>query len=207
MTFFFREERRILKDMQIRALCVFCGSSDLLVPAFRGETEALADRMLRENIGLVYGGGSVGLMGVLADRILSGGGTVVGVIPRFLATKELAHAGLSKMIVTETMHARKQEMSRRADAFAVLPGGFGTLDEFFEILTWRQLRLHGRPIVVANPGGWFDPLLAFCRKGVEIGAIAPANLGLFEVVAGGADVVDALRRRRAAAAAAHISRG
>ena len=120
-------------------LCVFCSSSDLVPEHFREDTIALADRMVEERIGLVYGGGSVGLMGILADRILGGGGNVVGVIPEFLRTEELAHDGLTEMIVTQTMHERKSEMGRRADAFAVLPGGFGTMDEFFEILTWRQL--------------------------------------------------------------------
>jgi uncharacterized protein (TIGR00730 family) len=154
--------------------------------------------MVEENIALVYGGGSVGLMGILADRILEGGGKVVGVIPKFLRTKELAHEGLTRMIVTDTMHDRKMEMSRRADAFAVLPGGFGTMDEFFEILTWKQLGLHARPIVIANTLGWFDPILSFCRRAVKVRTVAPRNLDLFEVVPSAAQVVDALLRRRPA---------
>jgi uncharacterized protein (TIGR00730 family) len=182
--------------MKIIRLCVFASSSDDLPERLRRDALDLADGIVRERITLVYGGGSVGLMGVLADRILSAGGKVIGVIPDFLCTKELAHEGLTRMIVTQSMHERKMEMSRLADAFAVLPGGFGTMDEFFEILTWKQLGLHSRPIVVANTGGWFDPVLSFCRKAAAIGTVSERNLGLFEVVPSAADIVGALRRRR-----------
>jgi uncharacterized protein (TIGR00730 family) len=182
--------------MKIKRLCVFCSSSDRLPESFREETRLLGERMVREGIDLVYGGGSVGLMGVLADAVLAGGGKVTGVIPNFLSTKELAHAGLTRMVVTRSMHERKQEMSRLADAFAVLPGGFGTLDEFFEILTWRQLGLHSRPIVVANTGGWFDPLMDYCRRAAALGAVSKGNLELFAVVDRAEAVVDALLRLR-----------
>jgi len=182
--------------MKIRRMCVFSSSSNHLPDRYRRDTVALADRMVEEGIALVYGGGSVGLMGVLADRILAGGGKAVGVIPKFLCTKELAHEGLTRRIVTKSMHERKMEMSRLADAFAVLPGGFGTMDEFFEILTWKQLGLHARPIVVANTLGWFDPILSFCRRAVKVRTVAPRNLDLFEVVPSAAQVVDALLRRR-----------
>ena len=180
-------------------LCVFCSSSDLVPEHFREDTIALADRMVEERIGLVYGGGSVGLMGILADRILGGGGNVVGVIPEFLRTEELAHEGLTEMIVTQTMHERKSEMGRRADAFAVLPGGFGTMDEFFEILTWRQLGLHAKPIIVANTGGWFDPILSYFRHAENQRMVSRENLSLVEVVGSGEKVVDTLLRRQAPA--------
>ncbi|MGB6410692.1 MAG: TIGR00730 family Rossman fold protein [Candidatus Deferrimicrobiaceae bacterium] len=182
--------------MEIHALCVFCSSSNLVPEDFRDDAIALADRMAEENITLVYGGGSVGLMGVLADRILDRGGKVIGVIPEFLRTEELAHEGLTEMIVTRSMHERKIEMSRRADAFAVLPGGFGTLDEFFEILTWKQLGLHERPIVVANTGGWFDPILSYFRQAENQRLISRENLALIEVVESGKQIVDALMRRQ-----------
>ena len=182
--------------MEIHALCVFCSSSNLVPEDFRDDAIALADRMAEENITLIYGGGSVGLMGVLADRILGRGGKVIGVIPEFLRTSELAHDGLTEMIVTQSMHERKIEMSRRADAFAVLPGGFGTLDEFFEILTWKQLGLHERPIVVANTGSWFDPILSYFRQAENQRLISRENLALIEVVESGKQVVDALMRRR-----------
>ncbi len=175
---------------------MFCSSSDQVPPSFREDADSLARAMAREGIALVYGGGSVGLMGVLADRILEEGGEVIGVIPRFLRTKELAHEGVSRMIVTETMHERKAQMSRLSDAFAVLPGGFGTLDEFFEILTWRQLGIHDRPIVVADTGGWFTPLLDFLQRATEFRTVSEAHLGLFEVVPAGIDVLPALLRKR-----------
>jgi len=178
--------------MEIRTLCVFCSSSNLIPEHFRNDAIALADRLVDERITLVYGGGSVGLMGVLANRILEKGGEAIGVIPEFLRTEELAHEGLTDMIVTGSMHERKIEMGRRADAFAVLPGGFGTLDEFFEILTWKQLGLHSRPILVANTDGWFDPLLEFFRRAVEVQTVSPSNLDLFRVVPDAPGVVDAL---------------
>jgi uncharacterized protein (TIGR00730 family) len=137
-------------------------------------------------------------MGVLADRMLSRGGRVVGVIPRFLADKELAHGRLTELVLTDTMHERKQEMSRRADAFAVLPGGFGTLEEFFEVLTWKQLRLHDRPIVVSNRDGWFDPILAWFRTAVDSRMVKRRNLDLLTVVTDGGEIVDAIFRLRRA---------
>ncbi len=180
--------------MGIPALCVFCSSSDLVPGKYREDAAALAERMAEAGITLVYGGGSVGLMGVLADRILEKRGTVIGVIPEFLRTAELAHGGLTELIVTRSMHERKVEMSRRADAFAVLPGGFGTMDEFFEILTWKQLGLHSKPILVANTGGWFDPILDFFRAAENDRMVSRENLGLVEVVESGAGVVDAMLR-------------
>jgi len=178
--------------MEPYRLCVFCSSSNHLPDSFRRDAESLADRMIAQGVSLVYGGGSVGLMGVLADRILEGGGTVIGVIPEFLRTEELAHEGVSRMIVTGSMHERKMEMSRLSDAFAVLPGGFGTMDEFFEILTWKQLGLHSRPILVANTEGWFDPVLEFIRRAVEVRTVSPGNLDLFRVVPSAPRVIDAL---------------
>lgn len=183
--------------METLYLCVFCSSSNLVPKLYREDAVALADRMAEEGMTLVYGGGSVGLMGILADRILSRGGKVIGVIPGFLRTEELAHEGLTEMIITESMHERKTEMSRRADAFAILPGGFGTMDEFFEILTWKQLGLHSRPIVVANTGGWFDPILAYFRLAESQRMVSRGNLGLIDVVDSGEKVVDVLLRRGA----------
>lgn len=194
--------------MELSRLCVFCSSSDRLPDAFRDEARALGVRMAAEGIELVYGGGSVGLMGVLADAVLAGGGKATGVIPGFLSTKELAHERLTKMVVTDSMHERKREMSRLAEAFAILPGGFGTLDEFFEILTWKQLGLHSRPVVVANSGGWFDPLMEYCRRAEALGAVSKGNLGLFTVVDRADEVVDALlRTRREAKEPGRLSRG
>lgn len=183
--------------MESFRLCVFCSSSNHLPESCRQDAESLADRMLAHGISLVYGGGSVGLMGVLANRILEGGGTVIGVIPEFLRTEELAHEGVTRMIVTGSMHERKMEMSRLSDAFAVLPGGFGTMDEFFEILTWKQLGLHSRPILVANTDQWFDPVLEFIRRAVDLRTVSPENLSLFRVVPSARGVIDALLPRPA----------
>lgn len=180
-------------DITVRTLCVFCGSSDKLVGRFGADARALADRMIDDGISLVYGGGSIGLMGVLADRMIERGGIVTGVIPRFLADRELAHPGIAETVITETMHDRKRIMSERSDAFAVLPGGFGTMDEFFEILTWKQLRLHDRPVVVANTHGWFDPVVAFGRSMREVGAITPRHLTLFSVVPDAPSIIYALK--------------
>lgn len=182
--------------MKIRSLCVFCSSSNHVPESFRADAESLADRLAAAGISLVYGGGSVGLMGVLANRMLARGGTVTGVIPRFLADKELSHGRLTELILTETMHERKQEMSRRADAFAVLPGGFGTMEEFFEILTWKQLHLHDRPIVVANTEGWFDPILAYFEKAVELKMVKRRNVEMLAVAANAGEVVETLFRLR-----------
>jgi len=182
--------------MEHLALCVFCSSSNLVPEQFRKDAIALADRMAEEKITMIYGGGSVGLMGILADRMLGRGGKVIGVIPAFLRTEELAHEGLTEMIVTQSMHERKIEMSRRADAFAVLPGGFGTMDEFFEILTWKQLGLHAKPIVVANTGGWFDPILSYFLNAENQRMVSRQNLALVEIVGSGEQVVKALLRRR-----------
>ena len=186
--------------MENPTLCVFCSSSNLVPDHFRRDAVTLADRMVEKKITMIYGGGSVGLMGILADRILGRGGKVIGVIPAFLRTEELAHDGLTEMIVTQSMHERKIEMSRRADAFAVLPGGFGTMDEFFEILTWKQLGLHAKPIVVANTGGWFDPILSFFLNAENQRMISRENLALVEIVGSGEQVVHALSRQRDPAA-------
>jgi uncharacterized protein (TIGR00730 family) len=144
----------------MRTVCVFCGSRHG-GPQFVEAARAFGAALARRGLGLVYGGGHVGLMGVLADAVLAAGRPVVGVIPRSLADKELAHAGLSELIVVETMHARKAVMADQSDAFVALPGGYGTGDELFEILTWAQLGLHAKPVGVLNVAGFFDPLLAW----------------------------------------------
>ena len=137
----------------------------------------LAQRQIR----LVYGAGNIGLMGVLADAVLENGGEVLGVIPDFLKEKEVCHTGLTELVVTQTMHQRKQIMEERSDGVIVLPGGFGTLDEFFEILTWKQLHLHNKPVGLLNVGGFYDPLLAHFQKMQAEGFIKPANFDLVVV--------------------------
>lgn len=133
---------------------------------------------MERGFGVVYGGGRVGLMGVLADAALAAGGEVIGVIPGSLATEEVAHAGLSKLHVVESMHERKALMADLSDAFIALPGGFGTMDEFCEILTWAQLRIHRKPVGVLNAGGYYDELLALFDNMVARGFVTPTNRAL-----------------------------
>lgn len=145
----------------MRNVCVFCGSRQGGRPIYAEAARAFGATLARRGLGLVYGGGHVGLMGAVADAVLAGGQRVVGVIPRLLADKELAHRGLSELVIVESMHERKAIMADRADAFVALPGGYGTGDELFEVLTWGQLGLHAKPIGLLNVGGFFDPLLAW----------------------------------------------
>ena len=142
----------------MKSICVYCGSNFNGDPILRNAIEALATVLVAENITLIYGGGSVGVMGVIADDVLEKKGEVIGVIPQFLMDKEVGHKGLTEMIVTENMHQRKQKMADLSDGFIILPGGFGTLEEFFEVLTWLQLGLHAKPIGVLNVNGFYDPL-------------------------------------------------
>lgn len=142
----------------MKSLCVYCGSNFNGDPILRKAIEELAEIMVAQNITLVYGGGSVGVMGIIADEILKLNGKAIGVIPQFLMDKEVGHTGLTEMIVTENMHQRKQKMADLSDGFVILPGGFGTLEEFFEVLTWLQLGLHTKPIGVLNVNGFYDPL-------------------------------------------------
>jgi uncharacterized protein (TIGR00730 family) len=144
----------------IRRLCVYCGSSGAVDRQYREAAIELGARLAAARIGLVYGGGRVGLMGLLADAALAGGGEVVGIIPSRLRNAELAHPGTTELVVVESMHERKRLMAEKADAFAILPGGIGTLDEMFEILSWKQLGLHDKPILLADIGGYWAPLCA-----------------------------------------------
>lgn len=147
--------------MQLRSVCVYCGSSPGLNPGYLAAAEAFGRRLARERLTLVYGGGKVGLMGAVADGALSEGGRVVGVIPRLLLAKEVEHRGLSELRTVGTMHERKQAMAELADAFVALPGGLGTLDEIAEVLTWGLLSLHRKPCALLNLEGYFDDLLRF----------------------------------------------
>jgi len=145
-------------------IAVFCGSRAGVAPVYAEEAAAVGREIARAGAGLVYGGGRVGLMGVLADAALEGGAPVYGVIPAGLLAREVAHAGLTHLDVVNTMHERKARMADAATGFLALPGGYGTLDEFFEIVTWRQLGHHARPIVLCNGSGFFEPLLAAVRR-------------------------------------------
>ena len=150
----------------MRAICVFCGASTGNRPAYADAARALAALLVERNLTLIYGGGSIGIMGVLADATLASGGRVVGVLPEHLSHREVAHAGVTEMHIVASMHERKALMARRADAFIALPGGLGTLEELFEVLTWSQLGLHTKPCALLNVDGYFDPLIAFLDQAV-----------------------------------------
>ena len=143
----------------MKSIAVFCGSSAGLNPIYKEVTQQLGELMAEQEITLVYGAGNVGLMGVVADACLAKGGKVIGAIPKFLEDKEVAHYGLTELIVTDTMHQRKQKMADIVDGIIVLPGGIGTMDEFFEIFTWQQLGLHTNPIGILNINGFYTHLL------------------------------------------------
>jgi hypothetical protein len=164
-----------------RGVTVFCSSSNAVAPVYRAAAAELGRVLVARGAVIVYGGGSVGLMGVLADAGLAAGGRVVGVIPRQLVTAEIAHAGLTEQIVVETMHERKAIMSERAAGYVILPGGFGTYEEFFEIVTWKQLGMHDKPIVLLNVEGFFDPLLGQIERAVAERMIKPEYAGLIAV--------------------------
>jgi hypothetical protein len=145
----------------MQSICVYCGSNFGARPDYRKAAVRLGTVLAKNGQRLIYGGGKIGLMGVIADAVLSAGGEVVGVIPEALVAKELAHAGLTKLHVVDSMHTRKALMAELADGFVALPGGLGTLDELFEICTWSQLGLHQKPIGLLNVRGFYDPLVAF----------------------------------------------
>jgi uncharacterized protein (TIGR00730 family) len=167
---------------EIRSLCALCGSREGADTAYRKAAKDLGALIARRGTRLIYGGGAIGLMGVLANSVLSRGGAVVGVIPDFLMKWEVGHAALSDLVITRTMHDRKTRMFEMADGFVVLPGGLGTLDEAFEIITWKQLRLHDKPIVVLDVGGYWGALVALIDHVVASGFASPAVTGLFTVV-------------------------
>jgi uncharacterized protein (TIGR00730 family) len=180
-------------------VCVFCGSSSG-GPVYTDAGRRFGAALARRRLGLIYGGGHIGLMGVVADAVLAAGGAAVGVIPRFLVEKELAYCGLTELVVVETMHQRKATMADRADAFAVLPGGFGTGDELFEALTWSQLGLHVKPIGLLNIERFFDPLLQWLDHMVRERFLRPEHRALVMTATEPDDLLDGLERWRPATA-------
>jgi uncharacterized protein (TIGR00730 family) len=174
----------------VRSVCVFCGSSSGSRPEYAAVARELGGLLARRGIGIVFGGGHVGMMGQLADAALAARGTVVGVIPEHLMRPEVAHQRLDELIVVDSMHTRKRTMAERADAFVVLPGGFGTFEEMFEMVTWLQLRLHTKPVGVVNCLGYFDHLLAFLRHAADEGFIRPQHQGLLVVDSNPARLVE-----------------
>ena len=177
---------------QPRSVVVFCGSRTGSDPRFLQAATELGSGLAASGIRLIYGGGRVGLMGAVADAVLAGGGEVVGVIPEFLTRREVAHGGLHDMIVTTSMHSRKQRMFELSDAFIMMPGGLGTLDEIIEIITWRQLGLHDRPILVCDVAGSAAPLIAAVEGVIALGFAEADARDLYEVVAGPAGLLQRL---------------
>ncbi|HAV62531.1 MAG TPA: TIGR00730 family Rossman fold protein [Verrucomicrobiales bacterium] len=155
----------------MESLCVFCGSSPGRSQGIVAAARCLGEELARRGITLVYGGAGIGLMGVVADAALAGGGRVVGVMPRFMVEREIAHPGLTELVLVETMHERKQRMAALAAGFVALPGGFGTLEEIFEMITWAQLRLHALPCALLNVDGFFDGLISFLDGAVADGFV------------------------------------
>lgn len=166
--------------MAISRVCVFCGSS-LGDVRSQAVTHELGQRLGEKGIDLIFGGGKIGLMGILAEAALARGGRVIGVIPQFLIEWEVAHTGLTELIVVDSMHDRKATMATLSDAFVALPGGFGTLEEFFEALTWLQLSLHSKPCILLNDGGFFTPLLNFLDSALEKGFISESSMKLITI--------------------------
>lgn len=166
----------------IRSLCVYCGSSGRVDPAYRQAARDLGERIARADIELIYGGGKVGLMGEAADAALNAGGRVTGIIPRHLMRLEVGHGGATELIVVETMHERKMVMFERSDAFIVLPGGLGTLDETFEMVTWRQLKLHEKPIIVIDIKGYWTPLQSMIEHMIAAGFVNEQHRALLRFV-------------------------
>jgi uncharacterized protein (TIGR00730 family) len=183
------------------SICVYCGSRPGRAPAFEAaarETGALIGRLGWQ---LVYGGGHAGLMGSLADAALGAGARVIGVIPRSLMQRELGHAGLSELHVVDTMHQRKRLMAERSDAFLALPGGIGTMEELFEVWTWRQLGYHDKPVGLLNTAGYYDRLLDFASGMAEAGFVTPGQRALLQVECTPAPLLQRLGELARAAAA------
>lgn len=180
------KDRRIIKVPMrsesnvsaIKNVAVFCASADGVDPVYRAAAAELGRALAKRKIGVVYGGAKVGLMQAVAEAALAEGGRVIGVIPTVLVDLEVAHDGLTELHITDTMHTRKALMGERSDAFIVLPGGFGTLEELFEVLAWQTLKLHAKPVLLLNTNGFYDGLLAFLDHCVEQGMLSPKKRGI-----------------------------
>jgi uncharacterized protein (TIGR00730 family) len=171
----------MIQDERVRRVAVYCGSANGNDPAFLAEARALGRAIAAAGLGMVYGGASVGLMGATADAALAGGAEVIGILPQVLAGSEIAHSNLTRLEVVETMHQRKARMVTLADAFLILPGGYGTLDELLEIVTWAQLKIHAKPCVLINTLGYWNGLLDFLDSAVAAGFLLPRNRSLLQV--------------------------
>jgi uncharacterized protein (TIGR00730 family) len=188
----------------LRRVCIFCGSSTGLQPEYREAAEAIAIHLAQRRVDVVFGGGCVGLMGVVADTALAHGGHVIGVIPSALVAREIAHRGLPDLRIVSSMHERKALMASLSDAFIALPGGFGTFEEFCEVVTWTQLGLHRKPCGLLNIAGYYDPLVALFDRAVADGFIRPENRGIVVTESDPEALIDRLGERPAVAGPAAI---
>ncbi|MFP4324005.1 MAG: TIGR00730 family Rossman fold protein [Anaerolineales bacterium] len=178
---------------ELRSICVFCGSGMGNHARYREAAVAFGQILADERLALVYGGGSTGLMGVLADSVLEHDGKAIGIIPEAMTEREVQHRGLTELHIVDSMHTRKAMMARLSDAFVALPGGIGTLEELLEITTWAQLGIHRKPIAILNLAGYYNPLLAMIQQGVDAGFIRRLDPQLLQVAEGVADILPALR--------------
>ena len=179
---------------KIRAVCVFCGSSSRGDASHAKAAVSLGQALAKDGVKLVYGGGRVGLMGTLADAVIAAGGEVIGVIPKFLDEYEVGHTGVTRLEVVDSMHTRKARMAELCDAFVALPGGLGTLEELFEIMTWKQLGLHDKPIVIADIGAYWTHLRDLVNGLVTGGYATPENAAIIEYVTDVAAVMPTLHK-------------
>ncbi|WP_119677955.1 LOG family protein [Indioceanicola profundi] len=185
---------------QIRSVCVYCGSSGNVADTYKQAAHELGTQIGQAGLRLVYGGGRVGLMGITADATLAAGGEVVGIIPEHIQALEVDHTGLTELHVVDSMHIRKAMMVERSDAFVILPGGIGTLDEAFEIITWRQLQLHDKPIIIANVDGFWQPLIDLLNHMQATGFMRKPNIpgaerALYTIVDRVEDILPAIMRQ------------
>lgn len=177
---------------KIKSVCVYCGSSARVDQVYKDAAVELGTLLANNGWGLVYGGGRVGLMGLVADSALAAGARAVGIIPKHIQSREIEHTDLTELHVVDTMHVRKQMMVDRGDAFVILAGGLGTLDEFFEILTWKQLGLHDKPVVMVNINGYWTKMIEAIRHIADEKFMRIEDLNMFRVVESVAEVADAL---------------
>ncbi|MFB3388119.1 TIGR00730 family Rossman fold protein [Flavobacterium sp. LAR06] len=177
----------------MKRITVFCGSSFGTEAIYTEQATLLGETFAKENIELVYGGANVGLMGAVADGVLNNGGKAIGVLPNFLRSKEIAHLGLTELILVESMHERKTKMNDLCDGVIALPGGFGTLEELFEMITWAQLGLHKKPIAILNINGFYDCLIELTKTMVEKGLLKEANQKMLLVSDTISDLLDKMR--------------
>ena len=181
------------KQIPLNAVCVYCGSSRPKNPAHSAAAKEFGLMLAKDNISLVYGGARIGLMGLIADSVLGANGQVVGIIPEHLQKYEVGHTGVTKLHIVENMHVRKKMMFDMSDAFVVLPGGYGTLDEFFEVLTWRQLQMHDKPIILVDIDGYWAPMRTLLDHIVDKGFAQPDTRRLVSIVSKVEDIIPAIK--------------